>query len=90
VASNLSGETEVIGQRVKLVPWKMRSSNRAQAKWTSYLRGSSPRARTTSRTKFDQVTASAMNRILFTLSSVPCALARDARTAESPSLGSGK
>ena len=55
MASNLSGETEVIGQRVKLVPWNRRSSNRAEAKWTSYLRGSSPRARTASRTTCDQV-----------------------------------
>jgi hypothetical protein len=75
-ATVFSGETEVIGQRVKLVPWNMRSSNRAEAKRTSYLRGSSPRARTASRTTCDQERASTMHRILFVPSSVQCALAR--------------
>jgi hypothetical protein len=53
-ASTFAKEGEVIGQRVKLVSWNKLSSNRAEAKWTSYLRGSSPRARTNGRTTGDQ------------------------------------
>lgn len=58
-------------------PCAMSSSNSAEAKWTSYLCGSSPRARTAGRTTCDQVATSAINRILFTPFSVSaCSRAR--------------